>query len=171
MERVGLAAAVVTKDGCGSCCCCGPLPAARISRLAVSVATVADGGRSGFVHRLWAGGSCGCCCGRGLSQRVVAVTVAGASAVPAAAGALFGLRLAPAAATAVTASADPAFSGRAAATATVAAAAAAAAGSYRRRRIWICPAAADGNGPIRRMRAVPASCCDCRLGTAAGATI
>ena len=84
------------------------------------------------------------------------MTVAGASAVPAAAGALFGLRLAPAAATAVTASADPAFSGRAAATATVAAAA----GSYRRRRIWICPAAADGNGPIRRMRAVPASCCD-----------
>jgi len=37
------------------------------------------------------------------------VTVAGASAVPAAAGALFGLRLAPAPATAVTASADPTF--------------------------------------------------------------
>ena len=87
------------------------------------------------------------------------MTVAGASAVPAAAGALFGLRLAPAAATAATTSADPASSGRAAATATVAAvaAAAAAAGSYRRRRIWICPAAADGNGPMRRMRAVPTS--------------
>ena len=37
------------------------------------------------------------------------MTVAGASAVPAAAGALFGLRLAPAPATAVTASADPTF--------------------------------------------------------------
>ena len=74
-------------------------------------------------------------------------------------GALFGLRLAPAAATAATTSADPASSGRAAASATVAAvaAAAAAAGSYRRRRIWICPAAADGNGPMRRMRAVPTS--------------
>ena len=44
----------------------GAYAAVWIMRLVTSVATAADGGRSDFVFRLWAGGSCGCCsCCRG----------------------------------------------------------------------------------------------------------
>ena len=97
-----------------------------------------------------------------LSQRVVAETVTGASAAPAAAGALFGVWLAPTAATAATTSAVPVFVRQA---------------GLRLRpgptgRTWMWrPAAADLPVSlslwIRQMRAVPASCCGFQLGTAA----